>query len=342
MASLTKEELKTALINHGISPPPANSRKDEFLALYEEHVKPVDEEAGEFSSDDEVTISPRKKTSQSSAKSTASSKSPKKGKKKIIEASTEESSLMVGDLDLDQIEDDELFRLLKENGIEVGPIVASTRPFYKKKLSLVLRGENGMGNGTNGEFSDTEPETEPEDEQPSGVTSPQVRVSTRGRSSASSSNKSPVSTPVENGLRKRMNLGGDEIDSSLRNSPTPRRSIHTYKVTETTRQTIVKSSDGEETRDTVRTLEKSESKADTGAKPSFFSTKKILLLLLVLILLAVLLYSYSNQKLSVDNIMESVQKTVGGAKNKPTAPPPAVPAPAATPPQPDQSSIGDV
>ena len=30
------------------------SRKDEFLALYEEHVKPVEDEAGEFSSDDEV------------------------------------------------------------------------------------------------------------------------------------------------------------------------------------------------------------------------------------------------------------------------------------------------
>ena len=54
MASLTKEELKTALINHGIAPPPPSSRKDEFLALYEEHVKPVEDEAGEFSSDDEV------------------------------------------------------------------------------------------------------------------------------------------------------------------------------------------------------------------------------------------------------------------------------------------------
>ena len=93
--------------------------------------------------------------------------------------STEESSLIIGDLDLDAVDDDELFKLLKENGIEVGPIVASTRPFYKKKLALVLRGENDMNgtNGTNGgEFSDTEPETEPEDDQPSGVTTPQVSL----------------------------------------------------------------------------------------------------------------------------------------------------------------------
>ena len=32
-------------------------RKDEFLALYEEHVAPIDKEAGDFS-DDEVTQSP--------------------------------------------------------------------------------------------------------------------------------------------------------------------------------------------------------------------------------------------------------------------------------------------
>ena len=90
-------------------------------------------------------------------------------------------------------------------------------------------------NGTNGgEFSDTEPETEPEDDQPSGVTSPQVYVSTRARGSASSSksNKSMTKSPADlnNGLRKRINLG-DEIDSPFGKKPTPRRSIHSYKVT---------------------------------------------------------------------------------------------------------------
>ncbi|XP_023333812.1 lamina-associated polypeptide 2, isoforms beta/delta/epsilon/gamma isoform X2 [Eurytemora carolleeae] len=341
MASLTKEELKTALINHGISPPPASSRKDEFLALYEEHVKPVEDEAGEFSSDDEVTISPRKKTSQSSAKSTASSKSPKKGKgaKSMVE-STEESSLIIGDLDLDTIDDDELFRLLKENGIEAGPIVASTRPFYKKRLALVLRGENGMNGSSGGEFSDTEPE----DDQPSGITSPQVTVTTRTRGSASSSksNKSLTKSPVElnNGLRKRMNLG-DEIDSSLRNNPTPRRSIHSYKVTETTRQTIVKTHDGLETRDTVHTLEKSESKGEDGpVKSSFFTIKKLIIVLLVLGFLAALfVYSKQNSGLSADSILDSVKKTIGGT---PAAPAPT-PAPVkASPPPPEQPSIADV
>merc|ERR1719374_213094 len=103
---LTKEALKTALINHGLSPPPSNARKEEFIAMYEEHVAPLDHDAGEFSSDDEVSLSPRKKTSQSSSKSKGSTKSPKKGKRGG--KSSEENSLIVGDVDVDAMDDDEL------------------------------------------------------------------------------------------------------------------------------------------------------------------------------------------------------------------------------------------
>ena len=82
---------------------------------------------------------------------------------------TEEGSLTVEGVDIDALDDDRLFQLLKENGIDVGPIVSSTRPFYKKKLALVLRGES-MVNISNGDgYSDTDPETEPEDNQPAGT-----------------------------------------------------------------------------------------------------------------------------------------------------------------------------
>ena len=39
----------------------------------------------------------------------------------------EETSLMVGDLDIDGLDDDQLFSMLRENGINPGPIVGSTR-----------------------------------------------------------------------------------------------------------------------------------------------------------------------------------------------------------------------
>ena len=74
-------------------------------------------------------------------------------------------------IDIGSLDDDQLFEMLKKNRVEVGPIVASTRKFYEKKLSEALAGESATAsNGTNGtkEFSDTEPEDE-EEEQPAVV-----------------------------------------------------------------------------------------------------------------------------------------------------------------------------
>jgi len=356
---MTKEELKNALINHGLSPPPASAKKEEFVAMYEEHVAPIDQDAGEFSSDDEVTLSPRKKVSQSSAKSTSSSKASKKGRKSASGGDQgEESSLVVGDLDVDSLEDEELFNLLKENGIAAGPIVASTRPFYKKKLALILKGEsmNGTANGSaNGgdAFSDTEPEDEEED-QPSAVISPKVetRTSTRSRVSSSSkkSNKSATQSPPASeprtGLRKRINIA-DEIDSSLsRNTPTPRRSIHTYKITETTRTTEVLNKDGVQSRDTERILERSQSAGTLGGAAGSFPWRKLVVGLLILALLVAVGLYLANQKkgaVSVDSIMDSLKESI---KSAPAAEESATPKPAATPAprqaMPDQPAVADV
>ena len=187
MSNLTKEELRNALINHGVpSLPPLSAKKDELVSLYDEHVAPLENGTGDFSSDDEVSlnISPTKrastasrltKVSSTSKLSKSSTKSPKQSKIVV----TEEESLTVDGVDVDALDDDELFSLLKENGIDVGPIVASTRPFYKKKLALVLKGESMVNTSNGDEFSDTDPETEPEDDQPAGTTveeTPEPRV----------------------------------------------------------------------------------------------------------------------------------------------------------------------
>jgi len=322
MASLTKEELKLAIVNHGLSPPPPSARKEEFLAMYNEHIAETNDQAGEFS-DDEVTLSPRKRISQSSAKSKSSSasKSPKKG---VMEAlkTTEETSLIAGDIDVDKIDDADLRRLLQENNVDVGPIVNSTRQFYKKKLALILRGENGTLNGTmngtsngtsNGEFSDTEPESEPEDDQPSGVVYPQEAAVTRSRSSGSKVVSKTENSPSEmkSGLRKRLNIS-DELDSSsLRHTPT-------YKVTETTHQVVEVGTDGVEKRDITRTLTKTEDKGDldmaaSSGKSGFFSLRKIILLsLLILILIFVFVYiNKTKSGMSVEEIMASVASADG-------------------------------
>jgi len=356
---MTKEELKNALINHGLSPPPASAKKEEFVAMYEEHVAPIDQDAGEFSSDDEVTLSPRKKVSQSSAKSTSSSKASK-GRKSLSGGDKgEESSLVVGDLDVDSLEDEELFNLLKENGIAAGPIVASTRPFYKKKLALILKGEsmNGTANGSaNGgdAFSDTEPEDEEEEgDQPSAVISPKVetRTSTRSRVSSSSkkSNKSATQSPPASeprtGLRKRINIA-DEIDSSLsRSTPTPRRSIHTYKITETTRTTEVLNKDGVQSRDTEHILERSQSAGSLGGAARSFPWKRVLVGLFILALLVAVGLYLANQKkgaVSVDSIMDSLKESIKSAPAPAGSATPKAAAPPARQAMPEQPAVADV
>merc|ERR1712013_8596 len=109
-------------------------------------------------------------------------------------------------IDIPALDDDQLFEMLKKNGVEVGPIVASTRKFYEKKLSAALAGENAT-NGTNGtkEFSDTEPEDE-EEEQPAVV----EVVAKRRTPRSSKLGSSPL---AESGLRQRRALA-DELDSS--------------------------------------------------------------------------------------------------------------------------------
>ena len=181
MTSLTKEELRQALISHGVMDlPPASAKKDELISLYEEHVATANGSA-DFSSDDEVDFksSPSKRASNASRASKVSnvSKASKvsKSPRKKPDAG---DSIVVEELDIDALNDDELFEKLKENGIDVGPIVASTRPFYQKKLAMVLRGESMNGTNGNGvEFSDTEEEdegTEPEEVEEELVIQPRV------------------------------------------------------------------------------------------------------------------------------------------------------------------------
>merc|ERR1712025_437441 len=92
-------------------------------------------------------------------------------------------------------------------GIDVGPIVSSTRPFYKKKLALVLKGENMVNTSNGDDYSDTDPETEPEDDQPAGTTVEETPEPPVTRSKSSSSSKAPKS-PSKPDLTSPFNASG--------------------------------------------------------------------------------------------------------------------------------------
>jgi len=342
MTSLTKEELRQALISHGVTDlPPASAKKDELVSLYEEYVAPTANGSADFSSDDEVDFksSPSKRASNASRVSKVSnvskaSKVSKSGSKSPHKKAEAGDSLLVEELDIDALDDDELFQKLKENDIAVGPIVASTRAFYKKKLAMVLSGESMNGTNGNGvEFSDTEEEdveTEPEVEEEPVIETRTTRRSASSKSTSQSpqatSSKSPVSSILSNisGLRQRQ-AAADEADTSGKLTPTPRRSIHSYKVSETTRTTIMRNRDGTETKNVVHKVERSEDNKTGGGQKSWSRTVvniiKVLLLIAILVgvYFAVITQMESSGSMSqIDEIVDAVNKAQESA-----APPPA-------------------
>jgi hypothetical protein len=259
MASLTKDGLRTALINHGMKPRISASKKDLQL-LYKEHVASFD--LGDFSSEDEEVQDESFSPSRKSPRPSASSK---------IELIPTTTVVKEDTLDVKALDDDELFSKLLEHGLEVGPIVASTRPFYEKKLIAVLSG-SGL---TNGDFSDTEELDDDENEQfdklqlrnrtiteifskvddfgqepdPEEfdklvlrnriITETMSKVEDFGQDDESvlekritrSTNSSKVTSPVSpsTGLRQRRDY--DQVDGEeLEPSPSPRRPIHSYRV----------------------------------------------------------------------------------------------------------------
>jgi len=301
MAGLTKDELKSALVTHGVELNFSSAKKDELLELYDEYVAPNDLKAGEFSSDDEdlPLKSLKKKTSKSSK--AASEKSAK-----VSKELTEENSFIVGDIQIKDLNDEELIQYLTKYGIDVGPIVDSTRSLYQKKLAIVMReqdvvdgdGEelNGHTNGTNGKLDKSLEEFSADDEVPEQEEE-QVVVKKSSRKSATpkvaSESKSPLQA-LGNSLRQRFDKNREKPE---RFTPTPRRSIHTYKVTETTTQTMTKGKDGVVSIDKVSTKETSESTNQTGGNKVALVMRKVLPgILMVLILLALAYYITSKKR----------------------------------------------
>ena len=150
--------------------------------------------------------------------------------------------------------------------------------------------ENGHTNGTNGkldksleEFSADDEVPEPEEEE--------VVVKKSSRKSAKSDSKESKS-PLQalgNSLRQRFDKNRGEKPERF--TPTPRRSIHTYKVTETTTQTMTKGKDGVVSIDKISTKETSESTNQTGGNKVAQVMRKVLPgVLMVLILLALAYY----------------------------------------------------
>ncbi|XP_049616578.1 thymopoietin a isoform X6 [Syngnathus scovelli] len=127
-SQLTKDKLKSELMAHNVELPTGNHNKDVYVQLYLEnltaqnkkHVAAATLDA--FSSDEELPPPVVSRRSRSSGK-----KAPKKTDK-----------TQPNELDVTTLTDDYLRDELLKHGVDAGPIVASTRKLYEKKLQKLL------------------------------------------------------------------------------------------------------------------------------------------------------------------------------------------------------------
>nr|XP_033485897.1 LEM domain-containing protein 1 isoform X4 [Epinephelus lanceolatus] len=132
-AHLSKSRLKSDLVAHNVALPPAKSKKEVYVEL---HLKHIDQKnAADFSSDEEED--------------------------RDQDVADEEEDAEVPDPS--GLTDDNLKAALLERGIKAGPIVASTRALYEKKLRTLLQTE-GHGHVNGAEkgvlYSDSEEDEE--------------------------------------------------------------------------------------------------------------------------------------------------------------------------------------
>ncbi|KAG7454427.1 hypothetical protein MATL_G00259620 [Megalops atlanticus] len=187
---LTKDKLKSELLANNVPLPSGEHKKDVYVQLYLKTLTAQNREkapaADTFSSDEDMPPPVITNRSRSGRKATRKTDKPHPE-----------------DVDVSELTDESLREQLQKYGVSVGPIVASTRLLYERKLQKLLEqgppevlpsaptkvDSNQNGNTDSDQYSDKEeeeravPEPEPEpEEEPVPVVEKPVR--SRGKAAA--------------------------------------------------------------------------------------------------------------------------------------------------------------
>ncbi|XP_066406279.1 thymopoietin isoform X5 [Molothrus aeneus] len=128
---LTKEKLKSELIANNVSLPGGEQRKDVYVQLYLQHLTARNPPAlaqPDFSSDEEREPTPL------GARSRGAAAAGRKATKKTDKPRPEEKD----GLDITEMSNEDLQEQLMKYGVNPGPIVATTRKLYEKKLLKLM------------------------------------------------------------------------------------------------------------------------------------------------------------------------------------------------------------
>ncbi|XP_074646040.1 lamina-associated polypeptide 2, isoforms beta/delta/epsilon/gamma-like [Tubulanus polymorphus] len=141
--NLTKAQIKAEFVDRGFEPPPSDAKKDVYVQMYKNQFLLDD-----FALDEKKPTEPEKQLKFISRFESFSSDeeelgltdvSHQKRKKKPVTQSTTMQHAPVKDVT--DLTDEELFEALQSLGMEVGPILDSTRRVYQKKLQQMLAAE---------------------------------------------------------------------------------------------------------------------------------------------------------------------------------------------------------
>ncbi|XP_034444516.1 thymopoietin b [Hippoglossus hippoglossus] len=201
---LTKEKLKNELAANDVPLPSGEHKKEVYVQLYLKNLTVLNSKtsppADTFSSDEELPAPVVSNKSRSGRKATKKTDKPR-----------------TAEVEVTDLTDEDLKQQLAKHGVESGPIVASTRKVYEKKLQKVLdeppaepeaptdisalpkADSNQNGNTNSDHYSDKEdeeiavPETEPEPEPVPVVERP---VRSRGKAPVTARTSSRRQTKV--------------------------------------------------------------------------------------------------------------------------------------------------
>ncbi|KAA0724774.1 Lamina-associated polypeptide 2, isoforms beta/gamma [Triplophysa tibetana] len=253
-AVLTKEKLKSELIANNVPLPSADSKKDVYVQLYLKNLTVLNKTrasppADTFSSDDEDSSRVTGKKSMgatavrlptffkiSSFVFCGRKKNAQKAIRKTDRAPEDEK-------DVSSLTDEELNVQLQKYGVHTGPIVASTRKLYEKKLQQFLDqplvettlpetaipeavtikadgNQNGNTPSYEDHYSDKEDDSVPE---PVPVASKPVRSRGKAPVTTRTGSRQRAKVQMEEttaaGLRKTSGDGGDALKEMFPNEP---------------------------------------------------------------------------------------------------------------------------
>jgi len=230
------------------------------------------------------------------------------------------------DVDIDALDDSQLYEMLKENNIVAGPIVDSTRNVYKKRLRTVLYGddreEDEVASASNGESED-DGESEEEvvaEEETNGkdlnhkLEEPPMEIKDKDRQEVLDfDDEGPYETKSdtevldfdEGPYESKSDTEDDQPSGISRpvdlDTPTGLRKRFQEDVTDATKS------------DNERAIGKGSGSVETS---SGWVTKAMLAVMVVLIIVAVILFFISSMDLEVPETLDAMQEAIQEAANK--------------------------